>query len=188
MAEYYGTWKSDEVVCDKCGWKGRGEECEQGEMFEELFELNCPSCSKRLFVVTYPTIEESRQNWDKLSEADKRMVEERERFLQLAENSCLKSADQLPDIAGDDLVFVWDQSREDLTLIRYGDRIVWKEPAYYEGYERFVEVVSILHEKYGSRIKDLVPTLRSMNYLYGDRISAPRTVDDARSKLWSLML
>lgn len=78
---FYGTWRTDEIQCSECDWKGKGEQCVQGEMFKELFELDCPNCSRRLMAIPYPTIEESRANWDRVSEEDKRQVEAREEFL-----------------------------------------------------------------------------------------------------------
>ncbi len=176
MADYYGAWKEDIFVCDKCGWKRTGEECAQGEMFKDLFEIDCPSCNKRLDVVLYPTIEESRANWDKVSEADKQMIEAREKFIAEAESRCLESADELPEIEGDELIFVWDQLRENDrcgdTLITHGEQIIWREPSFYEGYDRFIEVAEILKEKYGSKLVDLVPAERSQNDLLGDCFSA----------------
>lgn len=176
MADYYGTWKEDSYICDKCGWKGTGEECAQGEMFNDLYEIDCPWCGKRVDVVLYPTIEESRANWDKVREADKAMIEARERFLNEAIARCLESPDELPEVEGEELIFVWDQLRENNrcgdTLITHGKQIIWREPSFYEGYDRFIEVAGILKEKYGSKLVDLIPTERSQNYLLGDCWSA----------------
>lgn len=185
MADYYGTWKEDVYVCDKCGWEGTGEQCKQGEMFKDLYEINCPSCNNKIDVVLYPTIEESRVNWDKVSEADKRMIEAREQFIKEVEAKSLNSTDELPDVEGDSLVFVWDFIWDDYqTIIRYGDKVIWREPAFYEGYERFAEVAEILKKKYGDRLKDLAPTQRSYNALLGDYLSANNIVQAIRDSLW----
>ncbi len=176
MAEFYGTWKEDTYVCDKCGWKGTGEDCTQGEMFNDLYEIDCPSCGKRVDVVLYPTIEESRANWEKVSDADKAMIEAREQFIKEAESRCLESPEELPEVKGEVLIFVWDQHKyeknRDDTVITYGKQVIWTEPAFYEGYDRFIEVAKILKKKYGDRFIDLIPAQRSGNYLYGDRIMA----------------
>ena len=52
-----------------------GSELEQGELFDALYEVDCPQCRERVTVITFPTLEESRANWDKVSEIDKRVVE-----------------------------------------------------------------------------------------------------------------
>ncbi len=67
----------------------------------------------------------------------------------------------------------------------HGDTIIFREPVIYEGYERFVEVARILRGRYGAALRDLVPTERSETYLYGDRLSAPQTVAEARRKIFS---
>lgn len=182
MPGYYDGWETEPLTCPECEWKGAGAECVQGELFDELFEIDCPNCSRRLTVITYPTIEESRANWDKVSDADKRMIEGREQFIKETESRCLESPEQLPDIPGDNLVFLWDQQNDD-TVISYGKEIIWREPAFYEGYTRFEEVVIILKRKYGMRLKDVIPVLRSQNYLLGDCLSAWNTVQSIRSCL-----
>jgi hypothetical protein len=184
--EYYGSWKTDEIKCEKCGWSGIGDECNQGEMFEQLFEIDCPICSARLNVILFPTIEESRANWDRVSDGDKLMVEAREQFLAQAESSCLKSADQLPDLNDEEIVLVWDRDiRANDTVIRYGNSIIWREPVFYGGSDRFYEVAQLLSKKYGPRIKDLVFTLRSEGMLWGDALHFPQEVEKARKQLWT---
>jgi len=44
---------------------------------------------------------------------------------------------------------------------------------------------SILRERYGTALRDLVPTDSSKTYLYGDRMSAPETVAEAKRKIFS---
>ncbi len=187
MADFYGTWKEDTYVCGKCGWTGTGEQCTQGEMFNDLYEIDCPSCGKRVDVVLYPTIKESRANWEKVSDADKAMIEAREQFIKEAESRCLESPEELPEVKGEVLIFVWDQHKyeknRDDTVITYGKQVICTEPAFYEGYDRFIEVAEILKKRYGDRFIDLIPAERSGNYLYGDRISAPQIIEEYRDRL-----
>jgi len=68
MPNYYDNWKKQRFTCRNCGWQGTGADCPQGESFRELFEINCPACGEHVAVVSYPTIEEAKHNWDKLSE------------------------------------------------------------------------------------------------------------------------
>jgi hypothetical protein len=48
--------------------------------------------------------------------------------------------------------------RRDLEVLRHGDREIWREPAYYESYQRFAEVYEILRERYGPRLAEVRPT------------------------------
>lgn len=60
----------------------------------------------------------------------------RERFQQ----EKLKGPENLPELPGDQLRFVWDQAEEDgdqVTLIRFEDRILWKERCFWGGAWRF---------------------------------------------------
>jgi hypothetical protein len=190
MVNYYQNWKETIYTCKVCGWQGAGEQCRQGEMYKDLFEICCPSCGKEIETVMYPTIEESRQNWSKVSETDKKIVELIELRQKNFAASKLKSPDQLPDVEGDDLIFTWDiedcQKGGD-TLIKYGSEIIWREPAFYEGYQRFEEVANIIKQKYGNRLQDLVPTRKSYIYLFGDRLSAPDQVEKVRKSLSKLV-
>lgn len=85
------------------------------------------------------------------------------------------------------LRLVWDlEERENelkCTVIKCGDKVIWREPAVYEGYERFAAVVSILKRKYGERLRDVQQTPASELFLYGDELSAPRIVRDIRTEL-----
>lgn len=95
------------------------------------------------------------------------------------DNTTLHSPDQLPDIDGDELFFVWDQIETD-SLIRFGNQIVWREETGWEVYDRFEEIAALLKQKYGRRLIDMVPTLRSEYALYGDASQAWFHVQDAR--------
>lgn len=186
MATYYSNWKADLYTCPACSWKGTGEQCTQGELFSELFEICCPSCGENVGLVMFPTIEESRENWDKVSEEDKRAVETIERLQKDFAARSLKSPDQLPDIEGNDLILTWDledYQRGGDTVIKYGGEIIWREPARYECYKRFAEVANILRRKYGDRLHDLAPTDRSLLYLYGDCSFASGEVAEVRRAL-----
>lgn len=191
---YYDDWRERRWQCGDCGWQGLGSELRTGETFSELMEMDCPGCSQQLLIVSYPTLAECRANWPKLSEGERARIEETERFIQRFEASCLKAASQLPELKGDELVLDWDfagTGPENLgsgqtsheTVIRHGQFVVWREPALWEGYERFIEVLAILQERYGTRLKDLAPTTTSDLYLYGDRLSSPALVQEARDAL-----
>ena len=69
------------------------------------------------------------------------------------------------------------------TVVKYGDREIWREPALCEGSKRFEEVVRILITKYGDRLADVVPTPESEYYLYGDDYPAPDAVRAIRKSI-----
>lgn len=185
---YYSGWETRTWTCSACGWCGPGSDTVQDEMFADFVERQCPSCpDQNLFLLMFPTIDESRANWNQVSDGDKAAVAAREVFLRDVEARMLRTADQLPGIEGDeDIVLVWDcedwNSGGD-TLIRYGERVIWRERAQYEGYRRFGEVAELLKQKYGDRLQDLVPARHSGLFLYGDRITSPNFVKAVREEL-----
>jgi hypothetical protein len=185
MTSYYSNWQAQEYECRDCAWRGVGKECKQGEMFSELFEIDCPRCGEKVGFVMFPTFEESRHNWDKLSDMDKNAVEIGEARRQDFAQRGLQSCDDLPDLAGEDLILVWDTEKYEGgdTLIKYGERVIWRETGFYENYERFAEIAGLLKQKYGDRLQDLVPTRKSKLYLYGDRMSASDRVQKVRDDL-----
>ncbi len=188
--DYYDDWKSKLLTCPKCGWSGTFE---QGavEYFEQLMDSSCPACkwphAPKLAVVSFPTLEETEANFEKLSDAEKASLAERKEFLAELERTRLKSPDELPDLAGSEIVLSWDfyedESGASWTLIGYADQVVWSEKAVFEGAERFCEVVDILKQKYGERLADVVPADISGMYLYGDRLSSIEMVEQARASL-----
>ena len=70
------------------------------------------------------------------------------------------------------------------TVIRHGERVIWREPAFFGYPERFEDVAVILQEKYGPHLKDVIPTWRAGDSLYGDRLVNPRVVVNARLRLF----
>jgi hypothetical protein len=175
MAEtltYYAYDEAAPLACRSCGWRGTMREGSR-EFYSELFDVSCPRCDTMLLIVPYPTPDEIRQA---AAAGDVRALEELAN-LERAEGSRarfervkLKRADELPDVEGDGLEFVWDWEGHEPgeTVIRLGEREIWREPARWEGYERFDAVKAILKERYGSRFRSLTPTERSTLYLYGD--------------------
>ena len=72
---YYSDWEGEILTCPQCGWQGTFNQGDT-ELYEELMDSSCPQCDEApmLAIVSYPTLEETRANLDKLS------PEERERF------------------------------------------------------------------------------------------------------------
>lgn len=152
-------------------------------------EFDCPKCGQAVLLISYPTIEESRANWEKLSDAERQHVEAAERFHDKFEREKLKEPSDLPEIPGDEFVLTWDfverEPGDSRTIIKVGDEEIFSEPAVYEGYERFNEVAEILKSKYGPRVRDLIPSEASLLYLYGDRLSAQESVESVRRRVFA---
>ncbi len=185
---YYDNWRTDQYDCQSCKWRGTGGELSQGELAQTYFELLCPVCEEYVTLVMLPTLEESRANWDRLPEDERKHVEAIERRQTNFMARKLSEKSQLPDIETPSFVLHWDFVKTGVdceTLIKHGDTIIFREPAFYEGYERFIEVAEILRARYGSALRDLIPTVNSGTYLDGDRLSASNIVDDARKRIFS---
>ena len=187
-ARYHDDWKARHYTCTDCDWTGQGSALQVGEFFDALSEYDCPTCGNTLLLVSHPTLGEARANWEKLDEKERRQVEGIEEFNARFEREKLHDVDELPETSDRSFVLEWGFSHDEIsdsrTLIKLGDRIICSEPAVYEGAWRFAQVATILKAKYGSRLKDLVPTERSCLYLYGDKVD-PKEVADIRRRLFS---
>ena len=89
-------------------------------------------------------------------------------------------------VAGPGLNLVWDcldEATGRATVLTHEAIEVWREPALFEGCDRFREVVLILKQKYGVRLGDVVPTRDSELYLYGDKLNAAHHVTATRRSL-----
>ena len=175
------------LTCPSCGWSGRGGGHER--YFEELLDVRCPQCNRMLLIVSFPTIEETRSaaaTGNPRAQAELPSVDAREERLKRADELELKAADQLPDLQGDALRIDWDLEEtadEHWTVLRHDGQEIWRELAYWEGYERFAQVFELLHERYGSRLAEVRPTAASKLYLYGDKLSAPGTIEALNASL-----
>lgn len=189
---YFEQWRGRPTECTDCGWTGELGQTEPGE--QERSRRLCPECDAALAVVYEPSVENARENWDALSEAQKAEIERIERRLESKqarmehyEATMLRSADQLPDIAEPHIGLAWDvktpQAGEIATVIRHRDTVLWQEQAHWQDHERFGQVAGILKERYGDRLEDLVPTREAELYLYGDSLGALHYVDAVRRGL-----
>jgi len=185
---YYEDWRSAELECPKCHWKGKFEDGEVG-YYRELMDCSCPNCDflekPVLAVVSYSTLEEMCSSG---IPADTRQAERIEQFQRNFRSRKLENKQQLPDVDATCFTLAWDfleVASERLTLIKLDDRVLFSEPALWEGYERFGEVCKIVREKYGKNVADLVPTPASELHLYGDVLSAPTVVSNFRHKIFA---
>lgn len=184
------NWQNEILVCPKCGWSGTFK---QGsvEYYEALMDSSCPACdyseSPMLAIVSYTTNTDSKSNLDSVTDDEQAELAAQDDFIRSFDEACLKTASQLPDLSPEQITLSWEFSGEEAetsqTIIRHGEQVVWSEPAIWEGYERFQEVVSILKQKYGDRLIDVVPTTDSELYLYGDNLRATEIVSQARNAI-----
>jgi hypothetical protein len=187
--KYYDNWREQEFDCPACKWHGLGSALSFGDYTYDAAEVLCPVCEQCLGVVTHPTFEEARANWDKVSEWDRKNIEAAQAFRAEFKGRKLREPSQLPDIHEPSFTLSWDNAargshRE--TLIKHGDDVIFAEPALWEGYERFIEVAEILHRRYGAALRDVIPTKGSELYLYGDALDSDRVVAAARERIFSI--
>ena len=143
--------------------------------------------------MVYPTVEESRTHFDELDPDPQLQVEIIKQIQKDYAGVWLPSPDELPDIEKESFPLTWDCDNShapSFTVISHGARLIWQEPAIYEGYDRCKEVGAIIKKKSGARLTDLVPRRRSTYDLYGDSLSANDLVEQYRrtlsGALWSL--
>ncbi len=106
----------------------------------------------------------------------------------------LEDKRQLPDIPdthGRWLYLTWDavwsEERSDRpqTVIRHGDRVLFSKPANWQAiHDEYESICKILKEKYGERLRDVVPTPESEMWLYGDSLSGPIWRDWVRERVF----
>lgn len=189
-AEQIAFWDYERdapVTCPACGWTGPASDGE--DVHRELLDVCCPQCDRMVLIIPFPTIEETRAA---AADGNPRAAAELPEAEAVASRALraqqleLREAAQLPDISEAEVRIDWDleeQGDEQWTVLRHQGAEIWRELAYYEGYERFVQVFHILCERYGSRLKGVRPTHESETYLYGDRLSAPDTVSKLNAGL-----
>lgn len=191
MPRYYSAYEFDRetaMLDCACGWRGPASEASI-ELFDALYEVECPRCYARLVVVGLPTHDEVRRAaaaGNEEAQRDLRGVEKVEARWAAAETLALNDVGQLPDLEEPEIVIAWDQEEADgeqYTVLRHGERVLWRELAYWEGIDRFREVAALLQKKYGSRLRGLKPTARSEMYLGGDKLWAFEVVDEINERL-----
>jgi len=92
------------------------------------------------------------------------------------DNECIKIKYSLEDVKDSD-------HPVDLVLF-HDDTEIWREMAFFEDIERFVEIAQILIEKYGNRLADIIVDEKEIGaWLYGDRFEAPQLVNRVKKKI-----
>lgn len=179
-------WEDMAFECRGCGRKLAGRDLEMAEMFRDLAEMACPDCGRLVALASFPTAREVAANLHRMPPERRR---EAEAFLARCADwhrRNLHDPDQLPDIAADHIVLVWDETdrpaRGDI-VVRFGDREIYRGPTSWEYYDYFIEACKVLRRKYGNRLYDVIPTERAHCGLWGDRLSAPARTDGIRRRI-----
>jgi hypothetical protein len=93
---------------------------------------------------------------------------------------------RLPEIAAAQFTLTWDlevsgsgPEERRHWIIRHAEQVIYREQARSEDYHRFELLARLLRQKYGSRVRDLVPADSPDvgYYLYGDFLGAVRRVE-----------
>lgn len=176
---YWDYDPADPVSCPRCPWSG----VTGPDDTMSFLDVRCPACDGPILKLSWPSAEETRAAavaGNERARRELRVVEERARRQEAAARVELRDPSQLPPVDGARIELLWDfveVDGEHWTVLRHGDRELFRELAYWEGIERFKEVVAILRRAYGPRLRAVTPTPESEMYLYGDRLGAPRTVE-----------
>ncbi|MGV0838462.1 hypothetical protein [Mycolicibacterium thermoresistibile] len=186
----YSAQQDSPVHCPKCGWSGLPGN--YTTPYTDLFDVCCPQCREMLLIVTFPTVEETREAavaGNEEAAAELPRMEAQVEAMRRRYGVLLRSTDELPDLSDERLVVEWDMERADdgehQTVLRVGEREIWREFAFWEGITRFEQVVEVLRDKYGRRLVEVRPTRRSQLYLLGDDFYAPKTVERINDALRS---
>jgi hypothetical protein len=177
------------IACPGCGWSGRGTDAEG--LANDLIEVRCPQCDRLFKVMQCPMISETLQaaaEGNPRAAAAVPAAEALKARLTLAKKVALTEPSQLPDLPGSEVRIAWDledREGETWTMLRHDGVEIWREIAFYEGYERFVDVFEILLQRYGTRLVEVRPTQISRMWLFGDKLSSPQLVEALNVSLTS---
>jgi hypothetical protein len=172
--DYYDEiWRTEELVC-ACGWRGKSAAA-SSEHFRALCEYSCPVCYASLLLVSHPTADDirsaaARGNTEAQGELETLIRVERRH--ERHERTMLKSPEQLPDLVGSELHFIWElqvgEDGDQVVQLKQGDRVIWSELAFFEDWRRFNQVKELLKQKYPQHFASLRPAEGAKLYLFGD--------------------
>jgi len=178
----YFTYEKENIKCNKCGWSGLGKQLENGEIFDSLYELNCPKCHKPVGFISFPSFEEVLEFG---TPEEKAKVLKSIEWNKKVDSSLLRSEDSLGEINGPvDLVFMEVSSEGEVFLEMYAnDKLIWKEIIYYEYYDRFIKILEVFKNRYGGRIRTI--EYNKSYHLLGDSYAASSKVELAVNSILS---
>jgi hypothetical protein len=176
--KYYSTWQREAFTCSRCGWTSTVSLADLDDPCGGAATIQCPKCYRRIGVVVFPNLsdteeaaaqgnEEAIRELPGMQDRIKHFAARNEKF----EREKLQSVDQLPELKGDALEFLWDiedAGGDTYQIIRLGETEVWRELAFFDSIPRFNEIKEFLRNRYGIRFKSLRPTDGSLEWLCGD--------------------
>ncbi len=183
IVKYFDFDEKRVIICPVCGWSGLPDG--HKGYYNELFDISCPKCDKMLYVVSYPTRQETEEAAVAGNQAAKDHLvtfSVRDKILQNFEAKKLKSPDELPNLEGSKLDFIFEvedkpeNKFDEHALIICDHKIIWAEPLLYECWSRFNEIREVLIKKYGEKFNSFKPTQRAEFDLYGDDLGAPNKI------------
>jgi len=188
---WFDDWRNTDLTCKKCGWLGQVDEKQltyNDSMVLPEGYFRCPRCEHYLMTIEYsaPT-EEILANLNKLSEKDRQSMLAQQDKWNKFEQCKLNSPDQLPELGDGPNFLTWDlierANGELSNAIQHDQRVIWEQPALWEGSPEFARITQIIKQRYGDQITDLRPTQAADFYMLGDDFGAQRTIDAARRSL-----
>ncbi len=182
QVSYYDEgWRTKELRC-ACRWQGTPAAA-SSELFDALCEYSCPGCQTSLLLVSYPAAGEVRDaaaRGNPEAQAQLEVVVRVERRRERHERTKLRSPEELPDLVGVELHFIWDlktgEDGDEVVQVKHSEQVIWIELAFFEDWPRFNEVKDILKQKYGERFASLRPSEAAELYLFGDDLTAPARI------------
>ncbi len=175
---WYSNWEQELLCCSRYGWVGNASVYHLEDAGACGAIIQCPKCQRRMGEVLFPNLKDTEEAAAQGNAEAQLRLPELLRQLGLVQARILKfeeqkimSVDQLPELAGDSLEFIWDFAEldgEHYQIIKMGKVEIWRESAFFENIDRFNEIKGLLRRRYGPRFKALTPSRESLEWLCGD--------------------
>ena len=191
LRDVLDPWQDLLYRCPHCGLETPGKDLAPGDLHDTFFSRDCPACGNSVVCIERPLVNDLLANIDNLSPEIQGEVRSFAEQCAKWQKEKLHSVEQLPDIALDHIVLVWDADyKGDETtelnteiVIRCGEREIYRGPSSWEYYDYFIDACKVLRRKYGNRLYDVIPTERTFNAIWGDKLRAPDIVDAFRERI-----
>jgi len=184
---WYEQWDASQIKCSHCGWSGHAnaKELEPHDSSEQTdCEFRCPKCNRLLLTVDYSaSMDEIVKNWDVIDPWTRRAVLSTPERMEVFERDRLKSPDQLPRLQDRPGFLTWDivrhRSGEISNIVQHGLRMIWIQPALWDGVDEFVRVAEIMAKRYARTIHDIRITPAARAFLSADKIAGRQKIQHA---------
>jgi hypothetical protein len=120
---WFDDWRRAPLRCPVCGWDGELDP-DDVEVYDQLMDFSCPDCEKILAIISYPAPGEVRRaaaagGNPEATEMLSSVTAREERHARFSA-SRLNGPEQLPDLEGDVLEFVWRNMSMEMRHFRSG--------------------------------------------------------------------